>query len=161
MNWRRDLIVLVGLMIVTGRIFAGQQADEKAAKDKKNLETNTTKTKATQAQMDPGYKIGAEDVLKVDVWKEADITRQVTVRPDGKISLPLLDDVQAAGLTPTELSGAIREGLKKFITEPQVTVTVTEINSRRVYVTGEVNRAGAYPMLPNMTVLQALSQRLP
>jgi polysaccharide export outer membrane protein len=157
MNWRRDLIVLVGLMVVTGRIFAGQQADEKAPKDKKNLETYTTKTKATPAQMDPGYKIGAEDVLKVDVWKEADITRQVTVRPDGKISLPLLDDVQAAGLTPTELSGAIREGLKKFITEPQVTVTVTEINSRRVYVTGEVNRAGAYPMLPSMTVLQALS----
>src|SRR5713226_3257503 len=122
MNWRRHFIVLMGLMIATGGTFAGQQADEKATKDKNNLETNTTKTTATPAQMDPGYKIGAEDVLKVDVWKEADITRQVTVRPDGKISLPLLDDVQAAGLTPTELSAAIREGLKKFITEPQVTV---------------------------------------
>src|SRR5271163_2156285 len=103
------------------------------------------------------YKIGAQDVLRIDVWKEAELTRTVPVRPDGKISLPLLNDVQAAGLTPTELSKVISEGLKKFINSPQVTVTVSEINSRRVYVTGEVAHAGAFPLLPNMTVLQALS----
>ena len=103
------------------------------------------------------YKIGAQDVLRIDVWKEAELTRTVPVRPDGKISLPLLNDVQAAGLTPTQLSNVISEGLKKFINSPQVTVTVNEINSRRVYVTGEVAHAGAFPLLPNMTVLQALS----
>jgi polysaccharide biosynthesis/export protein len=103
------------------------------------------------------YKIGAQDVLRIDVWKEAELTRTVPVRPDGKISLPLLNDVQAAGLTPRELSSVITEGLKKFINSPQVTVTVSEINSRRVYVTGEVSHAGAFPLLPNMTVLQALS----
>ena len=103
------------------------------------------------------YKIGAQDVLRIDVWKEAELTRTVPVRPDGKISLPLLNDVQAAGLTPAELSKVITEGLKKFINSPQVTVTVNEINSRRVYVTGEVAHAGAFPLLPNMTVLQALS----
>src|SRR5271154_2568202 len=103
------------------------------------------------------YKIGAQDVLRIDVWKEAELTRTVPVRPDGKISLPLLNDVQAAGLTPSELSKVITEGLKKFINSPQVTVTVNEINSRRVYVTGEVAHAGAFPLLPNMTVLQALS----
>jgi len=103
------------------------------------------------------YKIGAQDVLRIDVWKEAELTRNVPVRPDGKISLPLLNDVQAAGLTPTELAKVIGDGLKKFINSPQVTVTVNEINSRRVYVTGEVAHAGAFPLLPNMTVLQALS----
>jgi polysaccharide export outer membrane protein len=103
------------------------------------------------------YKIGPQDVLRIDVWKEPEITRTVPVRPDGKISLPLLNDVQAAGLTPNQLSAAISEGLKKFINDPQVTVSVNEINSRRVFVTGEVARAGAFPLLPNMTVLQALS----
>jgi len=68
-----------------------------------------------------------------------------------------LNDVQAAGLTSLELGATIREGLKRYINDPQVTVTVTEINSRRIYVTGEVTRPGAFPLLPNMTVLQALS----
>lgn len=103
------------------------------------------------------YKIGPNDVLRIDVWKEPDITRTIPVRPDGKISLPLLNDVQAAGLTSLELGAAIREGLKRYINDPQVTVTVTEIHSRRVYVTGEVTRPGAFPLLPDMTVLQALS----
>ena len=101
--------------------------------------------------------IGAQDVLDIDVWKEAELTRSVPVRPDGKISLPLLNDVQAAGLTPTQLSEEITTELKKFITDPQVTVIVTEINSQRVYILGEMTRPGAYPLLPGMTVLQALS----
>jgi len=104
-----------------------------------------------------GYKIGPQDVLRVDVWKELEISRSVPVRPDGKISLPLLNDVQASGLTAMELANNITDGLKKFINNPQVTVTVTEINSRRVYVTGEVTRPGAFPLLPNMTALQALT----
>jgi len=103
------------------------------------------------------YKIGPQDTLRIDVWKEAELTRTIPVRPDGKISLPLLNDVQAAGLSSEELAAAIRDGLKKYITNPQVTVTVTEINSRRVFVTGEVTRPGAVQLLPNMTVLQALS----
>lgn len=103
------------------------------------------------------YKIGPQDVLRIDVWKEPEISRTIPVRPDGKISLPLLNDVQASGLTAMELARALREGLSKYLTSPQVTVTVSEINSRRVYVTGEVNRAGSMPLLPNMTVLQALS----
>jgi polysaccharide export outer membrane protein len=106
---------------------------------------------------DPSYKIGPQDVLRIDVWKEAEISRSVPVRPDGKISLPLLNDVQAEGLTAMELSNVITEGLKKYITNPQVTVSISEINSRRVYVTGEVTRPGAFPLLPNMTVLQALT----
>lgn len=109
------------------------------------------------AAMNSPYVIGAEDVLNISVWKEPDITRTVPVRPDGKISLPLLNDVQAAGLTPMQLSAVITKRLKKYLTDPQVTVIVTQINSRRYYIMGDVNRAGAYPLLPNMTILQALS----
>ncbi len=105
----------------------------------------------------PNYIIGGQDVLDISVWKEPDVSRLVPVRPDGKISLPLLGDVQAAGLTPTQLGAKITAGLTKYMTNPQVTVTVTQINSQRVYILGEVSRAGAYPLLPQMTFLQALS----
>ena len=106
---------------------------------------------------DPAYEIGAEDQLNISVWNEPNVSRTVPVRPDGKISLPLINDVQAAGLTPMQLAMTITEKLKKFIADPQVTVIVTGINSRRYYIVGEMNRAGAFPLLPNMTVLQALS----
>jgi polysaccharide biosynthesis/export protein len=119
--------------------------------------TDASKAMPATIATDPAYKIGPQDMLRVDVWKEPDISRLVPVRPDGKITLPLLNDIQAAGLTPTELSTKIADGLKKYITNPQVTVGVTEINSRRIFVTGEVSRAGAFPLLPQMTVLQALS----
>ncbi len=109
------------------------------------------------AAVDVDYVIGPQDVVRIDVWKETEISRTIPVRPDGKISLPLLNDLQAAGLTALQLSKSIHDGLTKFLTNPEVTVTVTEINSRRVYISGEVARAGAFPLLPNMTVLQALS----
>ena len=109
------------------------------------------------ATTDPNYVIGPQDVLDINVWKEPELTRQVPVRPDGKISLPLLNDVQAMGLTPTQLASQITAGLDKFMTSPQVTVIVSQINSQRVYILGEVGRAGAYGLLPGMTVLQALS----
>jgi polysaccharide export outer membrane protein len=109
------------------------------------------------AAADPSYQIGPEDVLNVSVWKEPTISTIVPVRPDGKISLPLVNDVQAAGLTPGDLAGVITQKLKKFITDPQVTVIVTAVNSQRVYVLGEVTRPGAFPMFPGMTILQVLS----
>ncbi len=106
---------------------------------------------------DPAYVIGPEDVLNVNVWKEAEVSGSVPVRPDGKISMPLLNDVQAAGLTPTQLAADITEKLKKYLEQPRVTVVVSAINSRRVYILGQVARPGAFPLLPGMTVLQALS----
>jgi polysaccharide export outer membrane protein len=111
----------------------------------------------TTAGADADYKIGPQDVVRIDVWKEQDISRTIPVRPDGKISLPLLNDVQASGLTAMQLAESLRESLAKYLTNPQVTVTVTDILSRRVYITGEVMHGGALPILPNMTVLQALS----
>jgi polysaccharide export outer membrane protein len=111
----------------------------------------------SQAAVDPNYVIGPQDVLDVSVWKEVELSRVVPVRPDGKISLPLLNDVHAAGLTPAQLAAQITSGLNQFMTNPQVTVIVSQINSQRIYILGEIARAGAYNLLPGMTVLQALS----
>jgi polysaccharide export outer membrane protein len=105
----------------------------------------------------PDYVIGPEDTLHIAVWKEADLTATVPVRPDGKISLPLLNDVQAAGLTPQQLADSVTEKLRKYIADPRVTVVMTGINSKRIYLVGEVTHTGATPLSPNMTVLQALS----
>ena len=126
--------------------------------DKNNsVSAGKTTEPAATPSVDADYRIGPQDVVRIDVWKEPDISRTIPVRPDGKISLPLLSDVQAAGLTAMQLAASLRDSLSKYLTNPQVTVTVTEINSRRVYLTGEVNHGGALPLLPNMTVLQALS----
>jgi polysaccharide export outer membrane protein len=103
------------------------------------------------------YVIGPEDVLDITVWKEPDVSRVVPVRPDGRISLPLINDIQAAGLSPEQLAATVAEKLRKYMNEPKVTVIVTAINSQRVFVVGEVLRAGAFPLLPGMTVLQALA----
>ncbi len=103
------------------------------------------------------YVIGPDDSLHIAVWREPDLTATLPVRPDGKISLPLLNDVQAAGLTPQQLADSVTEKLKKYIADPRVTVVVAQINSKRIFINGEVLHAGPMPMLPNMTVLQALS----
>jgi polysaccharide export outer membrane protein len=103
------------------------------------------------------YVIGADDVLHVSVWKEPDLTESLPVRADGKISLPLLGDVQAAGYTPTQLASLLTDKLKKYLADPRVTVIVTAMTSKRIYVTGEVVHPGSMAMTPNMTVLQALA----
>ncbi len=155
-------VILAGLSLAVVAPLYSQDPpaqDKQDAPDKKEeaKDAKAAPSPAPAGADDPGYRIGAQDVLRVDVWREDQLTRTVPVRPDGKITLPLLNDVQAVGLTPMELAGVIREGLKKFVSNPQVTVSVSEINSRRIYVNGEVNKSGAYQLLPHMTVLQALS----
>lgn len=103
------------------------------------------------------YIIQPGDVLDIQVWKEPEVSKTIPVRPDGKISLPLVNDIQASGLTAGVLTTDLTERLKKFISDPQVTVMVTQINSQRFYVMGEVTRGGTYPLVPGMTVLQGLS----
>ena len=118
------------------------------------------KTSAAKAPaVDPAtYVIGAQDVLQISVWQEPELSApSVPVRPDGMISLPLLNDVQASGLTPTQLSAALRDRMQKLVQEPQVTVIVTAINSKRIYILGEVTRPGPMPLLSDLTVLQAIS----
>lgn len=118
---------------------------------------SATDAKSPESVSPPDYVIGPEDTLHISVWKEPDLTVTLPVRPDGKISMPLLDDVPAAGKTPIELKDLITEKLKKYVEDPRVTVVVTAMNSQRVFVTGEVLHTGAVALLPHMTVLQALS----
>lgn len=118
---------------------------------------NAPKPAPRMSQVPATYVIGPDDVLLISVWKEPDLTNTLPVRPDGMISLPLLNDVQAAGLTPAQLAASITEKLKQYVTDPHVTVVVTQINSQRVYVTGEVIHTGAMNLIPDMTVLQALA----
>ncbi|MFZ0706873.1 MAG: polysaccharide biosynthesis/export family protein [Candidatus Korobacteraceae bacterium] len=103
------------------------------------------------------FVIGAEDLLTINVWKEQELSRQVPVRPDGMISLPLLGDVKAAGLTPLQLQDLLTADLKKYISDPQVTVIVTQVNSLSFNVVGEVLKPGYYPLTRRMTVLDAIA----
>jgi len=104
------------------------------------------------------YIIGSSDVLEIVTWKEPDFSRpEVLVRTDGKITFPLLNDVQAAGLTPLQLKKEIEAGLKNYVSNPVVTVTVKDPASQKIYVLGEVQHVGEYPLLKDLTVLQAFA----
>lgn len=104
------------------------------------------------------YVIGAADILEITTWKEVDFSKSdILVRMDGKISFPLLNDVQAAGLTTAELKRTIEQGLKNYVSHPVVTVAVKNPASQKYYVLGEVARTGEYPLIKNMTVLQAFA----
>jgi polysaccharide export outer membrane protein len=135
-------------------LWAQDAADAGAAKTAKAV---PPEVQVSGQGMPADYVIGADDTLRITVWKEPDMSVTLPVRPDGKISVPLLDDVQAAGLTPMQLGVSIKDKLKKYLSDPRVTVVVTAMNSQRIYVLGEVTHTGAMPLLPHMTVLQALS----
>lgn len=105
----------------------------------------------------PDYRIGAEDVLDIVFWREKDLSAEVVVRPDGKIALPLLNDLQAAGLTPVELRATLLEAARKYVADPNVTVVVKQINSRKVFITGEVEKPGTYPLGGPTTVMQLIA----
>jgi len=103
------------------------------------------------------YRLGVSDIIRVDVWRNPELSVEVPVRPDGKVSVPLLDDVQAEGLTPTELKEILTRELAEFITAPNVTVIVIQMNSRFVSVLGGVNREGRVPLSRNLRVLEAIA----
>jgi polysaccharide export outer membrane protein len=114
-------------------------------------------TVSTGIPMPSDYVIGPDDVLGIVFWRDTDMTGDVTVRPDGMITLPLLQDVKAAGLTPDQLRLQIQQAASKFIADPNVTVTVRQIHSRNVFITGEVARPGPYPVTGRMTVIQLIA----
>jgi polysaccharide export outer membrane protein len=125
------------------------------AADKKASQPNRTWS-AKESQNE--YRISAGDILEITTWKEPDLSRpDVRVRTDGKISFPLLNDVQAAGLTPLEMKSNMESGLKKFVSNPFVTITVRLPESQKFYILGEVLNTGEYPLVKNLTVLQAFA----
>jgi polysaccharide export outer membrane protein len=109
------------------------------------------------ATLPPGYVIGPDDVLTVVFWREKDMSADVTVRPDGKISLPLLNDIDAAGITPEQLRLNLEKAAGKLMSEPNASVSVKTINSRKVYITGNVMKPGTFPLTGEMTVLQVIA----
>jgi len=142
---RRGLIGLMLLLTLAGAVACTLPAQ------------NNTKRMMTN-NVPHDYLIGAGDVLEILVWKNEDLSKVVTVRPDGKISLPLINDVQAAGFTPMELRNHIAEALKKYKDIPEVSVIVKEASSQVVYLMGEVVKPGTYPLGPNATVIQVIAQ---
>jgi len=114
-------------------------------------------TASTGLPVSTEYTIGPDDVLGIVFWRDAEMTQDVTVRPDGNITLPLIRDIKAAGLKPEELRDAITKAAAKFIEDPNVTVVVRQINSRNVFITGQVARPGPYPVSGQMTVLQLIA----
>jgi polysaccharide export outer membrane protein len=104
-----------------------------------------------------GYTIGTDDILIVIFWQEKEMSGEVTVRPDGKISLPLLNEVEASGKTPEQLRQSIEVAARKFLQEPAVTIVVKQINSRKVFITGMVGKPGPYPLTAPTTVLQLIA----
>jgi polysaccharide export outer membrane protein len=118
----------------------------------------STSESGTVQEDKTSYKIGVGDVLQITTWKEPDFSRdQILVRLDGKISFPLIDDVKAAGLTTYELKRNLTALLKKYVDSPNVTVSIREPNSLKYYVLGEVMRTGEYPLLKEMTIIQAFA----
>jgi polysaccharide export outer membrane protein len=117
----------------------------------------TAADKAPDKPHDNSFVIGNDDVLAINVWKEPDISRSIPVRSDGKISLPLVGEVQAAGLTPLKLEKDIADKLKNYISEPEVTVMVQQINSQKFNILGQVARPGSYVLANSPTVLDAIA----
>ena len=154
----------LAMLLCAGFLAAGVQAQtsnavKTDAGSAKPADVSSAKpADVPQQDLPSDYVIGADDTLHISVWKEPDLSETLPVRPDGKISMPLLNDVPAAGLTPLQLKDSITEKLKKYVADPRVTVVVTGMNSRRVFVTGEVVHSGPMPLLPHMTMLQALAQ---
>jgi polysaccharide biosynthesis/export protein len=144
------------------------QKDSKPAKNIAALKTDpamaTTDTKTGAADLTSKrelfseYRIGEQDVLTITVWREPELSGTVMVRPDGMVTLPLLNDVHAAGLTPDELKSALMEKLGPFVNSPQVTVAVREINSRKVFIIGQVGHEGSYRINSTTTVLQIIAE---
>lgn len=152
------LAVLLGMGFFASAMLSQTQQAATTASKSENSNSAKSSDEVQTSNVAPDYVIGADDTLHISVWKEPDLTETLPVRPDGKISMPLLNDITAAGLTPLQLRDTITERLKKYVADPRVTVVVTGMNSRRVFVTGEVTHTGPMTLLPHMTMLQALAQ---
>jgi polysaccharide biosynthesis/export protein len=149
----RKTAVIVAIVCLSS--LMGAQSQTADAPDPKAASTG--KPAAVNVPHDDGFVIGDDDVLAINVWKEPDISRSIPVRSDGKISLPLVGEVQAAGQTPRKLEQDIAAKLKAYIDEPEVTVMVQQINSQRFNILGLVNKPGAYVLANSATVLDAIA----
>jgi polysaccharide biosynthesis/export protein len=143
------------LTLVASIAFAQAQPPAGAAPTPDGAEAAAPR--ATDPVVPPGYVIGPDDVLSIVYWKDKDMTSDAQVRPDGRIALPLINEVQAAGLTPEQLRERITEESKKYMEDANITIVVRQINSRKAFITGEVSKPGPYPLTSPTTVMQLIA----
>lgn len=156
MKWARFKFTCV--MFSVALLAACMSAQQQGLGTTDSSNTASQPKKSAPAAVDPaGYVIGPDDILAVNVWKETEISRNVQVRPDGKISLPLVGEVQAAGLQPLQLQSQIANKLQAYLSNPEVTVIVQEVKSKKFNIIGEVQRPGTYALTNATTVLDGLA----
>jgi len=155
--WTRQTGVAIALVL---GVATCAQAEGQIVQDRATAAAATTAANVPRPKIaaPSDYVIGADDVLSILFWRDKDLSApEVTVRPDGKVTLPLLNDLQAAGLTPDELRDSIAAAARKYVEDPNPTVIVKEIKSRKVFITGQVEKAGPYPLNGSTTILQLIA----
>ena len=154
----RLLVVLLSWVVI-GVGLSAQAQPQAAPANQSPAQPATPGAPAVPAGITPpsDYVIGADDILTVVFWREKDMSMDVYVRPDGRISLPLLNDVQASGLTPDQLRASLTTAAEKFFEDPTITVVVKQINSRKVYITGMISKPGPYPLMGPLTVVNLIT----
>jgi polysaccharide export outer membrane protein len=162
---KQIVLIVVVFWIAAGSLMAQTQAadlksPEPAASDTAKPADIPKPADTAKPAVDVplGYIVGDSDVIRVNVWKEPEVSQTVVVRTDGNISLPLINEVKVSGMTPLQIQDLVAEKLKAFLNSPQVTVTVIEIHSKRAFITGEVARPGTYSLNAQTTVLQLIAQ---
>lgn len=147
---RRDLVTAIACVTLAASAAAAQTARQSDM-------TAVAASTAADPVVPNGYVIGADDVLSIIYWREKDMSAEVTVRPDGKVALPLINDLQAAGLTPDAFRDRVIAAARRYVEDPNPTVMVKTINSRRAFITGQVEKPGPYPLNHSISVLQLVA----
>lgn len=144
------VIVVLGVLLLWQPEAGAEDVPKALSQDEQAMEYSSL-------SVTTDYRVGPEDVLEITVWRNADLSKVVTVRPDGKISLPLIGDISAMGKTTIQLADAISGKLKEYKEHPQVSIVVREVNSYAFYVLGEITKPGKYPLKSKTTLLQAIT----
>ena len=152
---RKLMIVVVATL--SGAMGAPLALSAQTVSEKPSAAKPAPAAAASVSQIPADFVLGPEDVIGILFWREADMSGDLTVRPDGMITLPLIGDIKAAGLRTDLLKAQIEKAATKFITDPNVTIVVRQINSRKVFITGEVSKPGAYPMTADRSVIQLIA----
>ena len=155
-------MLILGGAVLSASVFTNAQP-QKPTTSPTEAQKDTTKAgdktaPSASVSVPDTYRIGIGDQLQISVWHEHDLSLQVAVRPDGEITMPLLNDIYVVGQTPKELAALITDKLKPYVNEPQVTVSVSAIQSRKVYLIGQVTRQGSFPLNDKKTVLEVITE---
>jgi len=153
---RRCVLLLMTLAVSSASLWSQSANDQSKPAPASSAAAAQPDANAVKLH-DDTYKIGADDVLAINVWKEPDVSRSVPVRSDGKISLPLAGEIQAAGQTPKQLEGDIAKKLASYISDPDVTVIVQQVRSQKFNILGQVGKPGSYPLTGPTTILDAIA----